>query len=180
MKNRLNNIYWGMKKRCYNPSNQNYKYYGARGITICDEWKNDFKTFKNWALQNGYSDRLTIDRIDTSAGYSPINCRWITQKEQCHNRRSNRLITYKGKTQTLGKWCEELNLDYKNIETRINRYHWEAEKAFEVKNNFRMVMITYKGKTQKLKDWCIELGLNYKTTHTRIKRGWSIEKAFQI
>lgn len=71
----------------YRPSNDNYKYYGALGITICDEWLNDFSTFANWSLANGYTDELTIDRKDNTRGYSPDNCRWITIQEQQRNKR---------------------------------------------------------------------------------------------
>lgn len=181
MKNRLYSIYQGMTKRCYYPDNQNYKYYGGKGIVICNEWKSDFSAFKKWSLENGYQDNLTIDRINTNGNYEPSNCRWVSMKEQCNNRTSNHLITYKGKTQNLKQWCIELNLNYGIMESRINRYKWSVEKAFETKTNFRMVMITYKNKTQTLKQWCDELDLNYKLTHSRIHRlHWDIEKAFEI
>ena len=181
MKSRLYSIYQGMTKRCYYPDNQNYKYYGGKGIVICNEWKSDFSSFKKWALENGYQDNLTIDRINTNGNYEPSNCRWVSMKEQCNNRTSNHLITYKGKTQNLKQWCIELNLNYGIMESRINRYKWSIEKAFETKTNFRMVMITYKNKTQTLKQWCDELDLNYKLTHSRIHRlHWDIEKAFEI
>lgn len=70
-----------MKRRCYNPKNQAYKYYGAKGITICDEWLKDRKSFNLWAIENGYKDGLTIDRIDPDKGYSPDNCQWVTFSE---------------------------------------------------------------------------------------------------
>lgn len=76
-----------MKERCYKPSNDNYKYYGALGITICDEWLNDFSTFAKWSTENGYANNLTIDRKDNTKGYSPDNCRWITIQEQQRNKR---------------------------------------------------------------------------------------------
>jgi hypothetical protein len=181
MKSRLYSIYQGMTRRCYYPDNQNYKYYGGKGIVICNEWKTDFSAFKKWALENGYQDNLTIDRINTNGNYEPSNCRWVSMKEQCNNRTSNHLITYKGKTQNLKQWCIELNLNYGIMESRINRYKWSVEKAFETKTNFRMVMITYKNKTQTLKQWCDELDLNYKLTHSRIHRShWDIEKTFEI
>lgn len=140
---RLSEIFRSMKKRCYNTKSIQYEYYGGRGIRLCDEWNDrtiirisgigytkGFLAFKKWALKNGYQDNLSIDRIDVNGNYEPANCRWVTRQSQANNRRSNKYITYKGKTQSLADWCRELKLDYIIIKERFRR-KWTAEQAFE-------------------------------------------------
>lgn len=189
LRNRLNKIFNGMKKRCYNTNERSYKNYGGRGITICDEWMNsemfDWRTtkgyvaFKQWALSSGYEEGLTIDRIDVNKGYSPENCRWVTMKVQANNTTRNHFVTYKGRTQTLKQWCDELGLNYKKTNLRIVRYKWSVEKAFSIGGNARYRVIEYKGKSQSLASWCRELGLEYSKICARINHcHWTIEKAF--
>ena len=120
-------IWERMKQRCNNPNYKEYDYYGGRGISICEEWKNP-KNFYDWAMENGYADNLSIDRIDVNKGYEPSNCRWATPKEQCNNKRNNIRITLYGETKTLAQWCEELNLSYGMVRARIKR-GWSYERA---------------------------------------------------
>lgn len=144
MKEELNRVYKGLKNRCYNPNCPKYKNYGGRGIKVCKEWLDSERvingkshlskgriSFEKWALENGYADGLTLDRINVNGDYEPNNCRWVSMKIQENNRTNNRLVTYKNKTQTLAQWCEELGLNYKRIHRRINSLNWSIEKAFE-------------------------------------------------
>lgn len=118
VRRRLHNTYSSMKKRCYNQNNKSYKYYGAKGITVCEEWLHSFDSFYNWALSNGYEDNLSIDRIDSNKGYSPDNCRWVTMHDQQQNRTDKILITHDGFTLNIKQWCEKLNLKYSQIMCR--------------------------------------------------------------
>ena len=95
---KLYKIWGSIKDRTLNPKHKQYNYYGGRGITICEEWKNDFMTFYNWAMENGYSDELSIDRIDNDGNYCPENCRWTTKTIQSRNQRiyKNNKSGYKG------------------------------------------------------------------------------------
>ena len=127
---RLYKIWRTMKTRCLNPSFAKYKDYGGRGIKICDDWVDNYSAFKEWAINNGYADNLSIDRIDNNGNYEPNNCKWSTGKEQCRNRRTNHLITYNGKTQCLTDWAEELGINRMVLFARINNRHWTIERAF--------------------------------------------------
>lgn len=129
---RLYQTWCDIKKRCYNPNNKRYKDWGGRGIAVCSEWKDDFQAFYDWAINNGYDDSLTIDRIDNNKGYEPNNCRWATTKQQTRNRRNTKYITYKGESKPLAEWCEILNLNYDKVKHRINNYGWSIEKALEI------------------------------------------------
>lgn len=126
---RLYGIWSDMRLRCYDEKNIAYHRYGGRGITICDEWKNDVKAFYDWATANGYNDSLTIDRIDNDGNYCPENCRWATVKEQASNRRSNILVTHNGKTQTMKKWANEVGTPCKVVWARMQKLGWSAERA---------------------------------------------------
>lgn len=138
---RLYCIWQGIKKRCLNKNTSNYYIYGGRGIKICDEWKNDFKSFHDWAYANGYDESAkrgdcTIERIDVNGNYEPSNCRWATMKEQCRNTRSNKLITYNNETRCLMDWSYIFNINYKTLLYRFKN-GWIIEKAF-VNKDFRM------------------------------------------
>ena len=119
-KTRLYRIWGAMKTRCYNENFWEFQNYGGRGIKLCDEWENNFEAFEKWALNNGYSDELTIDRIDNSKGYEPSNCRWIPKEAQSKNRRYTIYITAFGDTLTAAQWAEKTGIPYSTI---VYRYH---------------------------------------------------------
>ena len=117
---RLRDIWGGIKRRCLDEKCSSFSRYGGRGITICDEWL-DFNKFAKWALSNGYKKDLTIDRIDNNSGYEPSNCRWITNREQSLNRRSNVIVEYNGNKITIKELSELLNISYGCLIARYNR-----------------------------------------------------------
>lgn len=127
---RIYNIYGKIKQRCLNVKDPKYYCYGGRGISICDEWKNDFKAFYDWAISNGYADNLTIDRIDVNGNYEPFNCRWVTLKEQANNKQNTLFVNYQGKTHTLLEWSKILNIKYDTLHGRLKDYGWNTERAF--------------------------------------------------
>lgn len=113
---RLFRVWASMKSRCYNPKAINYADYGGRGITICDEWSNNFEAFFDWALSQGYDPeakrgQCTIERIDNAKGYTPDNCRFATAREQANNRRSTRFVTYNGIRRSLSEWARHYGRD---------------------------------------------------------------------
>lgn len=133
---RLYVCWQSMKDRCYNANRCQFKDWGGRGITVCKEWLNDYTSFKKWALQNGYSDNLTLDRIKVNEGYSPNNCRWITKIEQNKNTRRCKHIIYNGKNYTPPELAKILNIDdmtvrywlfkkSKNVEYLIERFEYK-------------------------------------------------------
>lgn len=138
---RLYHIWTCMKDRCYNPQNKKYKDYGGRGITVCNEWINDFESFSNWAYDNGYVENAsrgecTIDRIDVNGDYCKDNCRWVSQKVQTNNKRNNHYITYNGETHTITEWNNILGYK-KGVLSRRIFSGWNIDDAFTkpVKSN---------------------------------------------
>ena len=120
-KTRLYRIYRHMKERCYSPSCRYYADYGGRRIHICNEWLDDFMNFYSWAINNGYSENLSIDRIDNNKGYFPNNCRWVTAQVQCNNRRSNIYLEYLGESKTLADWARMLGIKYSSLVGRWDK-----------------------------------------------------------
>lgn len=124
---RLYKIWKSMRERCSTPSQNRYKNYGGRGIKVCEEW-DDFNVFREWALSHGYSDELTVDRIDVNGNYEPLNCRWITPKEQANNKTNNRYITFNGITKTMTQWAEEKGMKASTLWARLDN-GWSIERA---------------------------------------------------
>lgn len=130
-KTRLYGIWAGMKKRCYNENAYNYSGYGARGIRICDEWQS-YEAFKKWSMENGYSDNLSIDRINVNGDYTPDNCRWADYCTQANNRRSTAYYTYNGEKYTISQLSEKYGVPHKKLYKRLYN-GWSVERAINTK-----------------------------------------------
>lgn len=126
-KTKLYAVWKTMKYRCSNKNNHKYKNYGAKGITVCDEWF-DYENFKLWAYSNGYKEGLSIDRINVNGNYEPNNCRWVDMKTQQRNRTNNKMIEFEGIKRCLSEWCEITGLNHKTITYRLNN-GWSTRKA---------------------------------------------------
>lgn len=180
---RIYKIWQGMKQRCNNSKEDNYRNYGGRGIKVCKEWERDFVAFRDWALNNGYSDELSIDRIDNNKGYSPENCRWANVYVQGNNRRTNHYLEWNGERKTITEWSKDnpLNLKEETIRSRMNN-GWSTDAIFTTP--LRLVdeetygrMITINGRTKNLKSWCKEYGICVATYYQRKRKGMSDEEA---
>lgn len=143
-KERLYRIWSNMKNRCNNPNECGYKNYGGRGITYCNEWET-YPPFRTWALENGYSDDLTIDRINVNGNYEPSNCRWVNMKTQSNNTRRNIYVTYNGETHTMAEWSEITGIKLSNLYTRYHR-------GFALDVVFSKKRLASRGKYEKRKE----------------------------
>lgn len=117
-----------MRQRCYNPNDRHYKWYGAKGVKVCEEWEKDVTAFYYWAISNGYRKGLTLDRINVDGDYSPENCRFITMSEQQRNKSSNKRIEYNGEIMSVQEWAEKLNIKPSTLRARFNK-GWSIERA---------------------------------------------------
>lgn len=132
---RMFHIWQGIIARCNNTNHKYYKDYGGRGIRVCDEWEDGFIAFYNWSMANGYTEELTIDRINNDGNYTPDNCRWTDKVTQANNTRGNRQIEYKGETHTIAEWGRITGIKAYNIDNRLNKYGWSVEQALSTPIN---------------------------------------------
>lgn len=146
------NIWYAMKRRCYCEQEREFPHYGGRGITVCDEWRNDFQAFYGWAMDNGYAGKrknnnkfLSIDRINVNGNYEPSNCRWATMREQALNKRNNCYVFLNGQELTVKEAAEALNVGYMKLYNALYKNGFNMAKALEsVKKEYR-VKISFGG-----------------------------------
>lgn len=129
---RLYTIWHNMKQRCYGTTYKDYPNWGGRGIHICDEWKNDYAEFKKWALENGYKEGLSLDRIDVNGNYEPENCRWADWHTQAANRTCSLNYEIGGEIKNLADIAQEYGIKYGTLYQRVHCYKWPIEKAISL------------------------------------------------
>jgi len=178
---RIVKILYGMICRCHNPKTPYYKYYGGRGIKVCDEWQHDSKVFYDWAINNGYKDGLSIDRINNDGNYEPNNCRWATQKEQINNKRqtqSQKYITYNDKTLNLSEWSKVLNISVGVLGSRVWQ-GWDDERVVSTPLGYDISdrMVNVNGENMNLTQAVKSFGAVYETVRSRLSRGLSIDES---
>lgn len=128
---RLFKIWMCIKHRCNRKTASDYNLYGGRGISICDEWLNDYAAFRDWSIANGYSDNLSLDRIDPNGNYEPSNCRWADAYTQAENRRNAHIVEYHGETGALDPMCRKLNINSKTVRTRMSHFGISFQEAVD-------------------------------------------------
>ena len=121
LKTRLYTIWVDMKRRCFSKNTRAYKWYGLKGIIVCDEWKNRFLNFQKWALENGYDDNMTIDRIDSDKNYEPTNCRWVPFEFQNRNKKNNRKVIFNGIEMCVSEAAKLTGKPYTTLISKLNK-----------------------------------------------------------
>lgn len=183
-KTRAYKVWIAIKKRCYNQKSSVYKYYGGKGITVCDEWLNDFQSFYEWLLSQGYDETFprgvqTIDRIDNTLGYSPANCRLITIGQQQRNKESLKKYEYNGEKHLICEWAEIYNIDEQLLRARLN-LGWTFEEAIRfplhAKPHVKKITISYNGETHTLSEWSKLLGISENTIRSRYRKKFTPDK----
>lgn len=177
---RLHNVWKSMKGRCYTKSCSGYENYGGRGITVCEEWRNDFSAFYEWSIANGYKEvedhsKYTLDRIDVNGNYEPSNCRWVDMKVQCNNKRNNARYMFDGELLTLRDISQRTGANYKTLKGRIDR----GEALFDAlygEYDLATYYLEYNGERHTIPEWSKITGIKEITIRARLKRGWSVEK----
>lgn len=170
---RLYRIWVEMRRRCRAENRPAYANYGGRGIAVCAEWQ-DYEQFAQWALHNGYSDDLTIERKNVNAGYSPENCTWITRGEQARNRRNNRKLTCGGQTKTAAEWAREAGMEKHTVLNRV-RNGMTVSEAISKPSAQRKHLVF--GENLSYEEMGRKFGIRASTIKARVKAGMSVEAA---
>lgn len=169
---KLSNTWRTLINRCHNPNYKGYKFYGAKGIYVCNEWRNDFEAFYEWAMTHNYSRGMELNRLDQEKNYMPGNCEWMPKAFSAGNTCKNILVTIGGKTLSLAAWSRDLECEVSYATIRY-RYHKGTRgiALIKEKKTFKDLKYKYYNKTQTFKEWSIELEIPLSILKDRHKRG---------
>ena len=167
-----------MKRRCDSPKFKQYKNYGERGISVCDEWRTSFTNFRIWAISNGYNEsaaygECTLDRINTNGNYEPSNCRWVNLKIQENNRLNNQKIIIGQESKTMAEWQDATGIHQGALRYRLHSNG--TEKILRPVKTPRT--ITLNNETHTIQEWSEIIGLNHDTIYRRLQKGWGEKDA---
>ena len=170
-----------MKRRCLSEKDKEYSHYGGRGITVCDEWIDNYENFENWALQNGYSDELTIERKDVNGNYCPENCCWISFQDQQNNTTRSRKITYNGQTKTLSQWSRELGISKTTLRSRIDELGYSFEEAINKSKRIGKanVLIKFQDKEYTQTEFACLCGCTKYWIYAMRKNGYTADEMYE-
>jgi len=171
------NSWINMKSRCYDENNNNFYLYGARGVSISDDWLHSFDNFLRDMGER--PDGMELDRINTNGNYEKGNCRWVTKKVNMRNRRNSRNLTFNGETKTIHAWAEDLGIDPEVIISRYKRGN-SVERILrkDIAKPVEKRMITYNGETLSVADWARKTGIKYRTIIGRLERNLPLDQVF--
>lgn len=181
-KTRLYKRWKGIKYRCYGKHCSKYYMYGARGIMMCDEWKNDFMTFYKWSMENGFKPELTIDRIDYNGNYCPENCRWVDVYAQANNKSNIKRYNIDNQNLTLTEVSQKYNVNFETLSNRVLNLKWDLYKAINTpveigRNQFTEINntknINLDGELISFNELCEISGLSNKIVRRRLNKGWT-------
>lgn len=175
---RIYDCWWNMRNRCDKGNRADSKYYHDKNITYCDDWK-DYHAFQDWAINHGYSDNLTLDRIDSKKSYCPENCRWITIQQQQRNRSCCLYFTHDGETKTLSEWAKQYGINRTTLHDRIFKLGYSFEQA--ISTNGRMVaktaiLIVYNGEILNQSQFVKRFKTSHKRVNSLRSRGYTTEQ----
>lgn len=179
---RLYVLWIGIRQRCNNPNNISYPYYGAKGIKMCEEWENNYITFRDWALKTGYDETLprgeqTIERKNILLGYSPENCTWKTISQQQRNKGNLKRYEYNGELHTLIDWSEITGVEYSLLHGRVSGYGMPIKEAIETPKR-EAEKYNYNGKNLTMSEWSKELGITSHALRARLRKGKPYNEVF--
>lgn len=168
-------VWKAARSRCYNPRNKGFDHYGGRGITMCDEWRDDVQAFLR-DMGPRPSPKHSIERIDNDGPYSPDNCRWGTRVEQASNTTRNNQVTLNGETHTLTEWARRFGVKLSTIYARLDR-GWTMQRAITTPSATKERPMSINGVTRSIAAWARHAGIEEGTLRARLRQGWSLRRA---